>query len=93
MGNEANCRIEGMRDIQLEINTGCKLILKDVRHVTKIQFNLISIGKLDDQGYSNHLGDGKLKLCKGSLVLAGGNKSNTLYKTDAILVKRDVNIV
>ena len=54
---------------------------------------MISIGKLDDEGYHNHLGKGKWKLTKGSLVLAKGKKNNTLHKTEARLVKRDVNIV
>ena len=54
---------------------------------------MISIGKLDDEGYHNHLGKGKWKLTKGSLVLARRKKNNTLYKTKAKLVKGVVNIV
>jgi hypothetical protein len=71
----------------------CKLLIKDVKHVPKMHFNLISIGKLDDKGYHNHLGSGKWKLSKGSLIIARGKKINTLYKISAKLVKRDVNVV
>jgi hypothetical protein len=53
MGNEAKCKVVGMRDIQLETSIGCKLILKDVRHVLEMRFNFISIRKLDDEGYHN----------------------------------------
>ena len=42
---------------------------------------------------TSHLGEGKWKLTKGSLLLARGNKNNTLYKTEARLVKGDVNII
>ncbi|RVW64630.1 Retrovirus-related Pol polyprotein from transposon TNT 1-94 [Vitis vinifera] len=41
-------------------------------------------------GYHSHLGEGKRKLTKDSLVLAKGKKNNTLYKTEARLVKGEV---
>ena len=72
MGNEVKCEIVGMGDVELETSIGCKLVLKDVRHVLEMHFSLISIGKLDDEGYHCHLGEGKWKLSKGSLVLALG---------------------
>ena len=93
MGNEAKCEIVGMGDVELETSIGCKLIMKDVRHVLEMRFSLIFIGKLDDEGYHSHLGEGKRKLTKDSLVLAKGKKNNTLYKTEARLVKGEVNFV
>ena len=93
MGNEAKCEIIGMRDVELETSIACKLVLKDVKHVLEMRFSLISVGKLDDEGYHSHLGKGKCKLTKGSLLLARGKKNNTLYKTEARLVKGEVNIV
>ena len=93
MGNEVKCENFGMGDVELETSIGCKLVLKDVRHVPEMRFSLISVGKLDDEGYHSHLGKGKCKLTKGSLLLARGKKNNTLYKTEARLVKGEVNIV
>ena len=93
MGNEAKCEIVGMGDVDLETHIGCKLVLKDVRHVPEMRFSLISVGKLDDQGYHSHLGEGKWQITKGSLVLARGKKNNTLYKIEVRLVKGEVNIV
>jgi len=93
MENEAKCKIVGMRDIQLETSIGCKLLFKDVRYVPEMRFSLISIRKLDDEGYHNYLGGGQWKLCKGSLILASGKKINTLYKTEARLVKGGVSVV
>ena len=93
MGNEAKCEIVGMRDVELETSIGCKLVLKYVRHVPEMRFSLISIGKLDDEGYHSHLGEGKWKFTMGFLVLARGKKNNTLYKIEARLVKGEVNIV
>ncbi|KAG5549866.1 hypothetical protein RHGRI_014986 [Rhododendron griersonianum] len=54
MGNEGLSKIVGMGNICLETSVGCKLVLKDVRHVPDIRLNLISTGKLDDEGYNNH---------------------------------------
>jgi len=93
MGNEAKCEILGIGDIQLETSVWCKLLLKNVRYVPKIRFSLIFIGKFDDQGYHNYLGGGQWKLCKGSFIFARGKKINTLYKTEARLVKGDANVV
>ncbi|KAL6320961.1 hypothetical protein AAG906_010770 [Vitis piasezkii] len=80
IGNEVKREIIGMGDVKLETSIRCKLVLKDVRHVLEMRFSLISIGKLDDEGYHSHLGEGKWKLTKGSL-------------TEAKLVKGEVNIV
>ncbi|KAF7130883.1 hypothetical protein RHSIM_Rhsim10G0164600 [Rhododendron simsii] len=93
MGNEGVSKIVGMGDVCLETNTGCKLLLKDVRHVPDIRLNLISAGKLDDEGYKNQFGDGKWKLSKGSLVVARGKKSSTLYLMQSKLSKREVNAI
>ena len=59
MGNDGASKIVGMGDIHLETNTGCKLVLKEVRHVPDMRLNLISTGKLDDDGYTNYFGEGK----------------------------------
>ena len=58
-----------------------------------MRFNLISIGKLDDESYYNYHGGEQCKLTKGSLILAKGKKINTLYKTIARLVKGDAIVV
>ena len=54
-------------------------MLKDVIYVIDICLNLISIGKLDDDGYNNQFGEAKWKLNKDTLVLAKGKKVNILY--------------
>ena len=44
MGNEGACRIVGIGDVWLMTSTGCKLLLKDVLHVSEVWLNLISAG-------------------------------------------------
>ncbi|KAK4415231.1 Retrovirus-related Pol polyprotein from transposon TNT 1-94 [Sesamum alatum] len=59
MGNQISTKIVGMGNVILVTNTGCELVLKDVRHVPDIRLNLISAGKLNDAGYVNSFGAGK----------------------------------
>ena len=61
-------KIVGIRDICLKTSVDYKLLLKDVRHILDIHLNLISIGKLDNDGYSNQFAKEKWKLTKDSLV-------------------------
>ena len=93
MGNKGASKIVGIGDICLETNAGCKLLLKDVKHLPDIRLNLISTWKFDDDnGYTNQFGEGKWKLTKGSLVLAKGKKTNTLYVIEVKIKKKDVTV-
>ena len=69
-------RIVGMREIYLQTNVGCILVLKDLRYFSDIRLNLISIDKLDDEGHSD--GEERLKLTRDYLVIAIEEKPNTL---------------
>ncbi|KAF5932870.1 hypothetical protein HYC85_029041 [Camellia sinensis] len=90
-GEHSLSKIIGMGDVCLETNLGCKLLLKDVRHVPDIRLNLISTGKLDDEGFNNKFGNGILKLTKGSLVVAKCKKTHTLYSMQGKICKSVVN--
>nr|KYP63123.1 Retrovirus-related Pol polyprotein from transposon TNT 1-94 [Cajanus cajan] len=92
MENQDKSKIVGIGDIILTTSIGCRLVLKDVRHVPAMRLNLISIGKLDDAGLMNYFGDGKWKLGKGSLVMARGKKEGSLYVMQAKLCKGEINI-
>ncbi|KAG8362913.1 hypothetical protein BUALT_BualtUnG0024400 [Buddleja alternifolia] len=85
MANHGVTEVIGMGNINLETDTGCRLILRDVRHIPDIRLNIISTGKLDDDGYVSHFGEGKWKLTKGSLITAKGKKKNSLYLMQAKL--------
>lgn len=92
MGNQDRSKIVGIGDIIRTTSTGCKLILKDVRHVPTMRLNLNSTGKLDDDDLMNYFGEGKWKLAKGSLIMARGKKVGSLYILQAMLCKGEVNI-
>lgn len=46
------------------MNNGLRLVLKNVKYVIDIRFNLISASKIDDDRYRNVFGDGQWKLTK-----------------------------
>ena len=52
MGNDGACRIVKIGEVCLLTSTGCKMALKDVRHVPNIRLNLMSTGGLVDKGYN-----------------------------------------
>ena len=70
MRNEEACQIIGIGDVCLTTSIGCKLVLKDVRHVLDVKLNLILVGRLDDEGYMGRIRNSTLKFCKGSLIVA-----------------------
>ena len=72
--------------------TGCKMLMKDVRHVPKVRLNLISAGRLDDEGYTGTIQNGAMKFSKGILIVARARKFNTLYLMNARLCPEDVNV-
>ena len=62
MGNDGSAKAIGMGNVRLETSNGIVLILKNVKHIPDIHMNLISIGKLDDEGFNNTFCDSQWKL-------------------------------
>jgi GAG-pre-integrase domain len=83
----------GIDDICLQTDMGCRLILKDVRHIPDLRLNLISGDALDKDGFKYYLGGGEWKLSKGSMVVARGKSWNSLYRTHAKVLKNGLNAV
>jgi len=58
MGNNKLSKTIGKGDIILMMENGITLVLRDVRHVANIRMNLISVSRLDDEGFCNTFKDG-----------------------------------
>ncbi|CAO2836343.1 unnamed protein product [Amaranthus hypochondriacus] len=93
MGNDGSSKVVGKGSIYSESSTGCKQILRNVRHVPDIKLNLIYIGRLDEEGYFNHFNDVKWKLCKGNIIATRGKKQCSLYMMQAKVCACELNIV
>ncbi|KAJ4721123.1 Retrovirus-related Pol polyprotein from transposon TNT 1-94 [Melia azedarach] len=93
MGNNGLAKAIGMRDVLLETNNGTMLLLKNVKHIPDIRLNLISAGKLDDEGFSSNFSSGQWKLSKGSMTVARGKKYSSLYFMQAKIADNSINTV
>ncbi|KAK8921663.1 hypothetical protein KSP39_PZI019972 [Platanthera zijinensis] len=90
MANSGESLIVGSGDVHLETELG-KIVLKGVRHIPDLRMNLISVGRLDDGGFTSIEGGGTWRLMKGSLVVAKGRKCCGLYRTKAKICGPSVN--
>jgi len=93
MGDDGQVKVTGTGTVCLETSNGAILVLKDVKHAPDIRLNLISTGKLDDDGFYCFFGDGHWKITKGSLVVARGNKHSNLYSLQSSVSDDSVNVV
>ena len=74
--------------------------LKDVRHVSDLRKNLLSLGGLGSSGYKFSGADGILKVTKGSMAVLKAERMENLYKViesviigDAFVATKKENIV
>ncbi|KAB5537804.1 hypothetical protein DKX38_015337 [Salix brachista] len=73
--------VVGMGDVDVALPNRNKWTLQKVRHIPELKKNLISVGQLDDCGFSVVFSNGTWRVTKGALVLAKGKKTGTLYTT------------
>ena len=93
MGNDGSAKAIGMGDVSLETSNGTVLFLKNVKHILDIRMNLISIGKLDDEGFYNTFHDSQWKLTRGSMVVEKGKKCSSLYLMQARVIDSSINVM
>ena len=74
LGNNSPCKVIGIGSVRIKTNDGFERVLPDVRHVLELKRNLISLGMLDQHGFSWKGEKGFLKVSKGSLVMMKGVK-------------------
>ncbi|GJR00315.1 retrovirus-related pol polyprotein from transposon TNT 1-94 [Tanacetum coccineum] len=70
-----------------------KLDSKDVRYILGLKRMLISVGKLDEEGYHIGFRDQQWKVTKGSLVVARRNKHGSLFGMSMLASKGNITDV
>ena len=65
LGNNKACKVMGSGTIRLKMFDGTERVLKEVRYVPELKRNLISLGVLDQEGYSFKVENGKLVVARG----------------------------
>ena len=91
MGNSSYSKIVEIGDVCIKTNVGSTMMLKDVRYIPNLRMNAFSTLAMDQVGYCNHLGNGRWKLTKGSLVVARGNACCGMYRTHVKTYKKKLN--
>ncbi|KAL5557839.1 hypothetical protein UlMin_034050 [Ulmus minor] len=79
LGNNSPCKVIGIGSVRIKTHDGLERVLPDVRHVPELKRNLISLGMLDQHGFSWKGEKGLLKVSKGSLVVMKGVNDRSLY--------------
>ena len=69
----------GIRTVSLEVHDGTVKKLGEIRCISNFNRNLISLSKLDSNGYTWRAGDGVLKVMYGSMVVVQGKKRGGYY--------------
>ena len=92
MGDNGEYRIADIGSVCLKTSIGCRLTLRDVRHVPDIRLNLISTGRMDNEGYCGSFRNGKCNFCWGNIIMARAPKQGTLYMMQAKLCKDEANV-
>ena len=72
MGNDATCSVFGIGTVKIKMFDGVVRVLSNVRHVPDLRKNLISLGVLDDLGYSYSSNGGIMKITKCALMVMKG---------------------
>ena len=72
MGNDATCSVIGIGTVKIKMFDGVVRVLSNVRHIPDLRKNLISLGVLDDLGYSYSSKGGIMKITKGALMVMEG---------------------
>ncbi|KAH9647611.1 hypothetical protein KPL70_025255 [Citrus sinensis] len=92
MGNNAMCKIIGIGNIRLKLHDGSIRELKHVRFVPDLKRNLISLGMLDQMGYSVKIESGEMMIIKGTETIMKGLRKNGVFILDGEVVTGEVGV-
>ena len=80
MANDSTNQVVGKGMVKFQIPSGKTVRLTDVRHVQGVKKNLISLGMLDERGYSFSAIGGVLRVLDGDRELLRGKMIGGLYR-------------
>ena len=81
MGNNVICKVVGIGTIKIKMFDNVVRTFREVRHVSEMKKNLISLGTLNSNGYCYKSKNGLMKVSKGAMVVMKGQKvEGNIYK-------------
>ena len=79
MGNNQSCSVQGIGNIILKLHDNKIRTLTEVRYVPGLKRNLISLGTLDELGFSYKAENGFMHVLKDNNLILSGTKKHGLY--------------
>jgi len=80
MGNDTVCKTVGIDSIRMRMFDGQVRTLTNIRHITDLKKNLLSLGALEARGYKFSDAYGGIKVTKGSMMILKGKRTINLYR-------------
>jgi hypothetical protein len=90
VANGIKAEVEVIGELPLELNNGFVLKLTDVLYVPSLRRNLISVSRLDDDGYDCHFGNGQCKIMFNNKCVGLAFRQDKLY---LLSLYENVNVV
>ena len=79
MGNNQSCCVQGIGDISFKVHDNRIKMLTNVRYVPRLKRNIISLGTLDELGYSYKAENEFMHVFKDKNLILIGTKKHSLY--------------
>ena len=79
MKNNARCIVIGIGTVHVRMFDGVIRTLSEVRHVSDMRKNLISLGTLDAKGFKYSSADRLMKIAIENLIVMKAQLSDSLY--------------
>jgi len=79
VANGVQADVEAIGDVSLELVNGFMLVLRDVLFVPSLQRNLISVSRMDTDGYGCHFENGKCQILFNNVCVGNAILHNELY--------------
>ena len=79
LGNDHECKVQGVGDIRLKLHDGSLRTLTSVRYVPDLKRNLVSLGELGRNGFKFKGDGGSFQISKGSLICMKTILKNGIY--------------
>ncbi|GJZ18873.1 retrovirus-related pol polyprotein from transposon TNT 1-94 [Tanacetum coccineum] len=92
LGDNIDCKIIGIGKVRVQLSYGSSFVLHNVRYISELKRNLISLGTLEKEGYTVKLQSGKVKVINGSrVILSGIRRDNCVYSLDGHAMAGELN--
>ena len=91
MGNDVVCKTVGIGNICMRMFDGQARTLTNIRHVTKLKKNILSLRALGARWYKFSGADGRIKVAKGSMTILKGEWTANLYKLTGCIIVDDAS--